>query len=170
MPFAYFNPVNLFKYCRLKKQTKMFSIFVLLFFIQFNTISTIDQNKNVRLEISPRMPQINLAEGEKHLLTCSGGGQEPTFFTNLKWFDPKGQEINSNNEFYGTNYNIKHKQGSVFLSFINPTENLSGNYTCRGLFQNVYELSESIQVAFYHDITWQGSNLMNLIFNKYYLS
>ena len=103
------------------------SIILILINLQFQNAQLIDQSK-VRLEISPRMPQVNLAEGERHLLTCTGAGQEPAFFTNLKWIDPKGQEINNiNNEFYGNNYNIKYKQGSILLSFINPTENLSGN-------------------------------------------
>ena len=101
------------------------------------------------------MPQVNLPEGEGYLLTCYGVGQEPAFFTNLKWFDPKGQEIVTNSEFYGLHYVIKHRQGSVQLSFNKPTENLSGNYTCRGLFQNVYDLNESIQISFYQDISWQ---------------
>lgn len=128
--------------------------FLLIFIILIKNVQSVHQSKP-RLEISPRMPQVNLAEGERHLLTCAGAGQEPAFFTNLRWIDPKGQEINTANEFYGNNYNIKTKQGTILLSFLNPTDNLSGNYTCRGQFQNVLDLSDSIQVSFYQDINFQ---------------
>lgn len=131
------------------------TILLIAFVLVLQNARTANGQTRPRLEISPRMPQVNLPEGERHLLTCSGAGQEPAFFTDLKWIDPKGQEINTNNEFYHNNYNIKYKQGAILLSFINPTENLSGNYTCRGQFQNTIQLSESIQVSFYQDITWQ---------------
>ena len=53
----------------------MFYIFLFLITFQFKSIYTINHSKDVRLDISPRMPQVNLPEGERHLLTCSGGGQ-----------------------------------------------------------------------------------------------
>jgi len=137
-----------------QKLSKM-SNFNYLIFLILILINSAQSVKQPRLEIAPRMAKINLPEGERSLLTCSGADQEPTFFTNLKWIDPKGLEINKNNEFYGTNYNTRTKQGGILLSFTNPSENLSGNYTCKGLFQNVFELSESIEVAFFQDITWQ---------------
>jgi len=107
------------------------------------------------LEIYPKHQQITLPEGENGIFTCSGRGHDPAFFTNLKWIDPKGREINEENEFYSLNYIIRNQAGSVTLKFLKPTDNLSGNYTCKGAFQHVVDLSESIQITFFQDITWQ---------------
>lgn len=130
----------------------MSPIILLIIFI----IHLVHCSPNVKLEISPNNRQVNVAEGEHFRLTCYGVGQEPAFFTDLKWFDPKGQEIRRDNEFYNRNYEIRvNKPGNLQLSINSPSENLSGNYTCRGLFQNVHEMSESVHVSVFQDISFQ---------------
>lgn len=38
---------------------------------------------------------------------------------------------------------------------MNPSESLSGNYSCTGYFQNVDQLQDRIEVTFFQDITWE---------------
>jgi len=129
----------------------LFIVLLLLYIVR----STESTNSNVSLEISPKTAVANFAEGDGSLLTCTGVGHNPAFFNNLKWFDPKGNEINSANEFYRDNYIIKNRQGSVQLLFVKPKDHLSGKYQCRGTFQNAIDVNQTITVNFYEDINWQ---------------
>lgn len=111
----------------------------------------------MRLVILPKGPKIYAQEGDPFLLTCYGANQEPTFFTNLKWTNPRGEVIDDRILDHSQDYVVKkrHKDNALLLSFLNPRESLSGNYSCNGLFQNVDRLSDSIEVTFYQGITWE---------------
>lgn len=114
-------------------------------------------NSKEGLEILPRGQKAYRPEGEPFILTCAGVNHEPIFFSNLRWISPKGEEIDDRNDAHRASFKLskRDKDNSLLLSFLNPSEALSGTYKCVGQFQNVDQLSESIEVSFYQGITWE---------------
>lgn len=53
----------------------------------------ISTNASPRLVISPEGPSLRRAVKKPFVLTCKGDGDNPSLFSDLRWFDPLGNEI-----------------------------------------------------------------------------
>jgi len=56
-------------------------------------VSTSSDGSDHKLVISPTGETTNQPAKQAFFLTCKGSGGEPTLFTDLKWIDPRGEEI-----------------------------------------------------------------------------
>ena len=98
-----------------------------------------------RLEILPGS-EMKAEIGKSFVLNCLGRGGDAKLFTDLKWFNPKGDEIFPSREISVTSTNNAEKK---ILAFMRPTLNDAGTYTCRGNFQNTNALEAKVEVTIY---------------------
>ncbi|CAG2123298.1 unnamed protein product, partial [Medioppia subpectinata] len=109
----------------------------------------------IGLSISPFAPSVHQPSHHQFVLTCKGFGavssvhtcsrltlplllQEPNLFSNLRWFDPRGEEI-TRTYSKATNADIRVEElqfGVILLHFLNPFPDNSGQYRCSATFQH----------------------------------
>lgn len=104
-----------------------------------------------RLIISPSGEVTNQPAKQAFVLTCKGNGERPTLFTNLRWFDPRGEEITT---VYTRDRNPditsqEYVPGYLFLQFEKPRPDDSGVYKCKGFIQSSEPLEAQIHVQFF---------------------
>ncbi|CAG2116208.1 unnamed protein product, partial [Medioppia subpectinata] len=92
----------------------------------------------IGLSISPFAPSVHQPSHHQFVLTCKGFGAEPNLFSNLRWFDPRGEEI-TRTYSKATNADIRVEElqfGVILLHFLNPFPDNSGQYRCSATFQH----------------------------------
>jgi neural cell adhesion molecule len=113
---------------------------------------------DVRLGIFPNQSILNEPSHQHLVLTCgSVSGQQPFHFSQLKWFNPRNEEITTQytrdiNRDIRTELIEFSKQ--LLLHFSKPTPNDSGLYKCTALFQHSDSLEAKIHINFYEDVQW----------------
>lgn len=78
-------------------------------------------------------------------LMCEGKAEEGEF-TDMKWFNPLGEEIRGN---------VRKINSMLKLTFPRPGVEDSGNYKCTALFSNTLTLEAEVQVDFYESIKFE---------------
>lgn len=106
------------------------------------------------MKISPEKSKQNFPENKPIVLTCSGENFAPKFFTHYKWFNPRGELINSDDNFELLPTNT----GALSLIISNPTLKDSGEYRCQALFQLTININATIKVDIFKEITWDDCN------------
>lgn len=101
-----------------------------------------------RLVISPESAVIRRPVKKGFVLTCRGEGSKPDLFTDLKWFDPNGDEIDRRNR----KVIIKSEPEKLLLIFREPSSNDGGQYKCQGKFQFTEALEAQVDISFYRKL------------------
>lgn len=95
------------------------------------------------LEIMP-MGDIKKAVGESFVVICRGSQGVPV--TDLKWFNPRGEEMFPSKDFSIISTNNHEKKQ---LAFMNPTINDAGVYICSGKARDADLLEAKVRVVIY---------------------
>ncbi|KAI1278121.1 Fasciclin-2 [Halotydeus destructor] len=106
-----------------------------------------------RLVILPNEAVIRRPVNKAFVVTCKGDNAEPSLFTDLKWLDANGDEINSN--YQNQKIRVSKESERLLLTFYDPTSNDGGQYVCSGTFQESELLKRAVDVSFYQDITFE---------------
>lgn len=97
------------------------------------------------LEIMP-MGDIKKAVGEQFVVICRGTSNPDVTVTNLKWFNPRGEEIFPSQDISIISTNNHEKKQ---LAFMKPSINDAGVYTCSGRSTNGELLEAKVRVVIY---------------------
>ena len=98
----------------------------------------------VQLKILPDQPKINFPTGQTIALSCRGYPENPSFFTNFRWYDYTGELIERPSDL--------NDDGST-LVIHNPKTVDSGVYRCEAVFQQTRKLNASVQINIFKEIT-----------------
>lgn len=109
--------------------------------------------------ISPENSVIRRPVKKGFFLTCKGEGSKPDLFTDLKWYDPNGDEIDRRNR----KVIIKSEPERLLLIFREPSSNDGGLYKCRGKFQFTEALEAQVDISFYRKTSYLSSCLLLLL-------
>ncbi|XP_022255646.1 fasciclin-2-like [Limulus polyphemus] len=125
-------------------------IYVLLSLVGFGCVA--QSQDRATLEINPEGDTHRKPAEESFGLFCLGKSDRPELFGEMKWFGPTKKDMN---DVKRQEIEVKREERSILsLSFIKPYTNDSGVYTCTAIYDNSEKLEASVQVTFYHDITW----------------
>ncbi|XP_054168434.1 fasciclin-2-like isoform X2 [Oppia nitens] len=131
----------------------VFSLFLIL------SRAIANQTPTIGLAISPSAAAVHQPAHQQFVLTCRGIGAEPNLFSDLKWFDPRQQEVTPT---YSERINPDisataqtDNSGRLLLHFANPTADNSGQYRCSATFQHSDSFSATLNLTFFHDVTWE---------------
>lgn len=97
------------------------------------------------LEIMP-MGDIKKAVGESFVVICRGSPNTGTPVSDLKWFNPRGEEMFPSKDISIISTNNHEKKQ---LAFMNPTINDAGLYTCSGKTRDADLLEAKVRVVIY---------------------
>ena len=128
-----------------------------------------------RLVISPENAHVRKPVKKPFVLTCKGEGDNPSLFSDLKWFDSMSREIQpapksqlagslrhvaSNrshvNSYHSNQISVRQEGEKLLLTFRSPDINDGGKYTCEGKFQASLPLTASVKVSFYQDVKFEN--------------
>lgn len=128
-----------------------------------------------RLVISPENAHVRKPVKKPFVLTCKGEGDDPSLFSDLKWYDSMHREIQptsksqlasslrhvaSNrshiNSYTSNQISVRQEGDKLLLTFRSPDINDGGKYTCEGKFQSSLPLSASVKVSFYQDVKFEN--------------
>jgi len=104
------------------------------------------------LEIRPlgRIQQIQA--GKSFVLNCLGVGESSNLFTDLTWYNPRGERITSSNDFSVTLTNGGDRQ---MLVFKNPQVEDEGTYKCKGFFMRTNPVEAEVEVSIFEGISFE---------------
>lgn len=97
------------------------------------------------LEIMP-MGDIKKAVGESFVVICRGSPNTGTSVSDLRWFNPRGEEMFPSKDISIISTNNHEKKQ---LAFMNPTINDAGVYTCSGKTRDADLLEAKVRVVIY---------------------
>jgi len=138
-----------------------FGVPVLVSFVFVSFLSVSEVNCLPRLVISPDGPVVKRPVKKPFVLTCKGEGDNPSLFSDLRWYDPSGNEITSRGIRGSRNETLSKirtrlEGEKLLLSFREPSSNDGGVYECRGKFQVSVSLTANVDVSFYRDVTFEN--------------
>ncbi|XP_064472284.1 fasciclin-2-like isoform X2 [Ornithodoros turicata] len=136
-------------------------LFYALVICTLSVSSTRSQESKGSLKITPEGASLSSPSGTGYVVFCKAeGGEAP--YTDFKWIGPTGQQVESRSPT-----RVATTNSGYALSFDNPTAQQSGQYTCKALYGNTVNLIKSVNITFYHDITFEDCSASQyLILNQ----
>ncbi|KAI1288499.1 Fasciclin-2 [Halotydeus destructor] len=104
------------------------------------------------LKISPEGGTFKAQAGKPFVLSCLGDGGNAKLFTDVTWYNPRGEKIFPTGKI---SVDLTNNGEKLMLSFMDPSLNDAGNYRCEGNFQNSEKLQASINVIVYEGVTFR---------------